>query len=415
MKILYPAAYFQPENTALLHLEKDLLQAITDTGHTVEAVCPIPGRGISPETRRKYWKVREETLYDGRVHVRRFWAPAEGKNPVLRTFRYFWCNFRTYQLGKKIRGADLIFSWSTPPTQGLLAGLLKKKLKCPFIYSLQDVFPDTLVITGLAKRNSILWKIGRRVENATYRYADRIVVISRDFQRNIMEKGTPEEKISLIYNWINEREVYAVSREENPLYDEYGLSRDKFYVAYCGNVGHTQNMDILLDAAKFLRDTHEDIGFIIVGEGACRDHVEERIHSEGLRNVALLPFQPYEKISQVFSLGNVGLLISKRGTSSHSVPVKTWSYLSARCPVLASFDSDSELCQLLSEHGCGVCIEPDNAEALRDVVIRLAGERDKLPGMGERGREFILRELTAKVSAAKWLELMECVGNRNEF
>lgn len=411
MKILYPAAYFQPENTALSHLEKDLLEGWTSVGHTVEVVCPIPSRGISPETRRKCQKIREETLYDGRAHVRRFWAPVEGTNPVLRAFRYFWCNFRTYQIGKKICGVDLIFSWSTPPTQGLLAGLLKKKQKCPFVYSLQDIFPDSMVNAGLTKRGSILWKIGRKVEDATYRYADRIVVISKDFQKNIMEKGVLEEKISLVYNWINEQEVYAVPRKENPLYDEYGLSRDKFYVAYSGNIGHTQNMDILLDTAKSLRDVREDIGFIIVGEGACRDHVEERIQSERLKNVTLLPFQPYERISQVFSLGDIGLLVSKGGIGNNSVPGKTWSYLSAQRPVLASFDLDSELCQLLNEHGCGVCVEPDNAGVLRDAVIHLAGERDKLPGMGERGRKFILQELTAKVSLSKWLELMECVGN----
>lgn len=48
---------------------------------------------------------------------------------------------------------------------------------------------------------------------------------------------------------------------------------------------------------------------------------------------------------------------------------------------------------------------------MEDAFLQFAGERDKLPGMGERGREFILRELTAKVSMAKWLELMESVGN----
>lgn len=410
MKILYPAAYFQPENTALSHLEKDLLQALTDAGHIVETVCPIPSRGISQDTRQKYQKVREEILYHGRVHVRRFWAPQEKRNPVFRAFRYFWCNFRMYQIGKKMRGTDLIFSWSTPPTQGLLVGFLKKKLKCPFIYSLQDVFPDTLVNTGLTKRDSLLWKIGRKVEDATYRYADRIVVISRDFQNNIMEKGVPAEKISLIYNWINDQEVYAVPREENSLYDTYGLPRDKFYVAYSGNIGHTQNMDLLLDTAKSLRNIREDIGFIIVGEGVCRRHVEERIQRESLENVTLLPFQPYEKISQVFSLGDVGLLISKKGISKNSVPVKTWSYLSAERPVLASFDLDSELCQLLPKHGCGICVEPDNVGALREAVLQLAGERDKLSDMGKRGREFIAQELTAKVSTSKWVDLMESIG-----
>ena len=79
--------------------------------------------------------------------------------------------------------------------------------------------------------------------------------------------------------------------------------------------------------------------------------------------------------------------------------------------MLTSFDLDSELCRLLPEHGCGVCVQPDNAAALRDAALRLVGKRDKLPGMGEWGWEFILQELTAKISMSKWPELMECAGN----
>lgn len=409
MRILYPAAYFYPENIAFSHLEKDLLQALTTAGHEVEVLCPIPTRGITEEARRAFRTRREETLYNGRVHVRRFWAPQEGRNPVMRAFRYFWCNLREYQLGKRARDAELILAISTPPTQGLLAGLLKRKLAVPFIYNLQDIFPDSMVNTGLTKRDSLLWKIGRRVENAAYRYADKIVVISQDFQDNIMAKGVPAEKIVQIYNWINEEEVYFISREKNALFDKYSLPRDKFFVAYSGNVGHSQNMDLLLDVASSLRE-REDVRFVIVGEGACREHVEERLRMENLSNVSLLPFQPYEDIALVFSLGDVGLLISKSGVGSNSVPGKTWSYLSAGRPVLASFDLDSHLCRLLSEEGIGVCVEPDNAESLRKAVLQLADHPACLPDMGRRGRAYIENNLTARIAAGKWLDLLDSIG-----
>lgn len=414
MRILYPAAYFHPENIASSHLEKDLLQVLTDAGHEVEVVCPTPTRGISDEVWREYRCRREETLYGGKVHVCRFWAPREGKNSLIRAFRYFWCVIRTVCVGWKAREIDVILAASTPPIQGLAAGWLKRTLKCPFVYNLQDIFPDSLVYTGLAGRDSILWKIGRRVEDATYWQADQIVTISEDFRKNILAKGVPPEKISVIDNWINEGEAYAIDREENPLFDQYGLPRDKFYVAYSGNIGHSQNMDMLLDTAASLLE-REDIGFIIVGDGACRPHVAERVREESLKNVALLPYQPYEDIAKVFSLGDVALLISKSGIGQNSVPSKTWGYMAAGRPVLASFDTDSLLSCLLDSERCGVCIEPDSPEALRTAILSLAENRESLREMGIQGRQYILDNLTAKIGTGKWLALLESlVGHRGK-
>lgn len=409
MRILYPAAYFYPENIAFSHLEKDLLQALTGAGHEVEVVCPTPTRGVSEEVWRTYRYRREEALYGGKVHVRRFWAPREGRNPLIRAFRYFWGVFRTWRVGRKYSGVDVILAGSTPPIQGLAAGWLKKELGCPFAYNLQDVFPDSLVHTGLAKRDSVLWKIGRKVENATYQAADMIVTISEDFRRNILAKGVPPEKTAVIDNWINEKDAYPVDRAENPLFDQYKLPRDRFFIAYSGNIGHSQNMDMLLDTAASLLE-REDIGFIIVGDGACRAHVEERVREEGLKNVTLLPYQPYEDIAKVFSLGDAALLISKKGTGQNSVPSKTWGYMAAGRPVLASFDRDSELCRLLEEENCGVCAEADSPEALRETILYLADGQAALKEMGVRGRQYILTHLTAKIGTDRWLALLEALA-----
>lgn len=413
MKILYVCAYFYPENTAFSHLEKDLLTALTSAGHQVDVVCPVPTRGISAEVREEYRKRRQEELYGGRVHVHRFWAPQERKNPVVRALRYFWCNFQMYRLGKKNKDIDLLLATSTPPTQGVLAGCLKRRLRCPSIYYMQDIFPDSLIYTGLAKRDSLLWKIGRAVENYTYHHADHVVVISEDFRRNIMEKGVPEQKIEVIYNWINEKQVQYIERDKNPLFDAYGLSRDKFYVAYSGNIGHSQNIDMLLDAAKELQ-SHAEIGFLVVGDGAQRLHMADRIEKEQITNVTMMPYQPYENISQVFSLGDVGLLISKSGIGSNSVPSKTWSYLSAQRPVLASFDLDSELCQLIEREKLGVCVAPDDPDALVQAVLQLSQQRETLPSIGERCRTYILDHLTARSATDQWLRLLDRINKTHE-
>ena len=164
-------------------------------------------------------------------------------------------------------------------------------------------------------------------------------------------------------------------------------------------------MDMLLDVAKSLL-SEENIGFVIVGEGAYKPKAEERIAAEGITNVTLLPFQPYEKISEVFSLGDCGLIISKKGVGSNSVPSKTWSVMSASRPVLASFDKGSELDRIVTENDCGICVEANDAEAFRNAVLQMAKDRENNDQMGANGRKYIEENLTRAIGTAKWVEVM---------
>ena len=133
MRILFLDAYFEPEQIAFTHLEKDLLEGLVAAGHEIEVVCPTPTRGINKDIAEKYKKIKSESLYNNKVHVTRFFAPQEGKNPLIRAFRYLLCNLRTYQIGKKFKKIDAVFANSTPPTQGLIAGKIAKKLHVPFV------------------------------------------------------------------------------------------------------------------------------------------------------------------------------------------------------------------------------------------------------------------------------------------
>ena len=202
MKILMLPTYFNPEQAASNYLSDNRDEAFAAAGFYMVNYVPTPCRGISSETRKKYSQkeFRKQTILNGHYHINRFPLYSEGKNPIMRAIRYSLCSL--IQLFKAIRTKDIdcIFLVSTPPIQGVLGGVLKKIKKVPFVYNLQDIFPDSLAGTGLAKKDGLLWKMGRVLENFTYRNADKIIVISEDFKKNIMEKGVPEEKIVVVYN-----------------------------------------------------------------------------------------------------------------------------------------------------------------------------------------------------------------------
>ena len=419
VRILYLPAYFYPETAASSYLGDNRNQAFADAGFEMDAYTPMPCRGISKELREEYKKKRIEELYDGKMTLHRFYMFAEGRNPILRALRYVFCWIAQGWKGLRAKDVDCIYLASTPPIQGMLGAFLKKRKNVPFVYNLQDIFPDSLVNNGLAKKGGLLWKIGRVIENFTYRHADKIIVISEDFKKNIMAKGVPEEKIVVVYNWVDQNAVVDIPREKNKLFDAYGLDRSKFYVTYNGNIGLSQNLDMLLSVAEEFQSAKVqafqgkeisciDIHFVLVGNGAYLDEVKRIIAEKKLENVHLLPFQPYEDISHVFSLGDASLVISKPGTGAASVPSKTWSIMSASRPVLANFD-ENELKQIVEKHNCGIFTKAGDKEAFKQSILTLYNNREMAVEMGKNGRQFVMDNLTREVGTQKYVDVIKSV------
>ncbi len=400
MKFLFVNAYFMPEKVAFSHLEKDLIEAIVEEGNEIEIICPVPTRGITAEEKGKYKSLKNESLYDGKVTVTRFWAPDEGKNPLLRAFRYLWCNLREYMIGKKMKGVDCIFAASTPPTQGLLAGLLSKKLSCPFIYSLQDIFPDSLVTTGLSRENSLLYKIGKVIERKTYSYADKIIVISPSCKRNLLNKGINENKLHLISNWVDAQSTVPVENENNALFDEFNISKTTFNVVYAGNLGVAQGADIILDAAEELKND-DNIRFVIFGGGAEFENTVKDIKKRKLTNILINPLLPQEKVSQVYSLGDVCLVTCKAGVGNSGLPSKVWSIMACNTPIIASFDTESDLAEILSSSGAGVTVEAGNSSALAREIKKASQNGKKKTN----SRDYVLLNADKKLCVKKYIEL----------
>lgn len=410
IKIISPYAYFAPEQVASSHLWDNIHADLAKAGIGCTVYVPKPTRGVESDVRKSTPK--NEVLYEGLLTVQHFNLYGEGQNPFLRAVRYFLSTI--IQLNKCLfsaesKNVDAIYIVSTPPILGLVGALVNKYRGIPFIYNLQDIFPDSLVGTGLANRGGLLWKIGRKVENFTYRHADKIIVISEDFKTNIMAKGVPESKIEVIYNWIDENAVMPVAKENNPLFEEFGIDRNKFNVVYAGNLGNAQNIEVIIEAAEKLSDEH-GVHFLIFGTGGLKDQFAQRVANLDLNNVSFFPLQPIERVALVYGLGDICVVSCKPGLGGAAMPSKTMSILSAGRPVLASFD-EGELTYILRENNCGVSVPAGDVEAFATAVRDLSSDHESCAAMGQAGRDLILRRFTREVGTTRYVEVIKSVVN----
>lgn len=158
--------------------------------------------------------------------------------------------------------------------------------------------------------------------------------------------------------------------------------------------------------AERLQETEKQIEFVIIGDGVAKKELENTIIERAITNIHLLPFQPYEDIAHVFSLGDVGLIISKPGIGRSSVPSKTWSIMAASRPVLASFDKSSELSKLIMSVQCGEVAESGNAEELIDAIYFLYSNKKDRIQKGRKGREYICGNMSRAVCVNKYIKAM---------
>ncbi len=408
MKITVLSTYFEPEITPYTHLIADLCRDWASYGANVTIITGIAKRGINEEIREEYLKKTDEYLAPN-IHVVR--SGLKSKEPSqlwARGLRYLYETYVLYKSADKI-DSDVYFICSTPPFLGVTGARLKKK--APTVFTLQDIFPDSLINTGQYSERSLMTKLCRMMERFIYKKNDHIHTISDDFKKILLSRGVPESKISLIYNWIDEKVVVPIAKKDNLLCSRYGIDSNKFIITYCGNIGHSQNLEMVIDIASEL-EIEKDIEFIFVGDGGWKRNIEQYINYKGVANVRMLPFQPYEDIAHVMSLGDVSLVCSKKNVGTSSFPSKTWSIMAAARAVIASFDLDSELCSILNTAKSGLCSEAEDKDSLKSNIVALYKDRCKTVQMGINGRKYIEENLTRKAATREYFDMLTSVSKK---
>lgn len=395
MKIVYLAAYFYPEKYASDGIYTSILEELAKENE-VYVITPQPSRGATEKEYLEYLPYEEKNG----IKIFRFPMEREEKSTLKRMLRYKKCEKGYKKILKTIKGIDCIFAASTPPTMGAFAGKQAKKIGAKFIYSVQDIFPDSLVSSGILKSpKGLIWNLGRKIERKTYALADDIAVISKSFYQNLEKKGVKKEKLHLIQNWVDLNEIVPVKKEDNQLFEERGISKEKFTVVYAGNMGAAQGAEMLLQVASLLKE-RQDIQFAVFGGGAGYKEFEKSVQENGLSNVILNPLLPKSRVSEVYSVGDVALIIGKKGVGKTALPSKTWSIMACDTPIIASFDLDSELAEVIEESKAGVCVLPEDVDSLCKAILDMFN----CPFLVS-SRQYLKENLSKEILLNKYIEL----------
>ena len=236
---------------------------------------------------------------------------------------------------------------------------------------------------------------------------------------------------SSIFSCSNDYRIFNTASIDSITFSSDTLAAaNDIYITYNGNIGLTQNMEMLCEVARELeQEGLNDINFVLTGNGAYWDTLvaklrglkeEKRVKSpDGTEaitfgNITLLPFQPYEDISHVFSLGDASLVISKPGVGENSVPSKTWSIMSASRPVLANFD-ENELKEIVNGTSassttgkpCGIFTKAGDKEAFKEAILTLYNDSELCKEYGRNGRQFVMDNLTKEIGTKKYVDVIK--------
>jgi colanic acid biosynthesis glycosyl transferase WcaI len=414
MKILVVSLYYEPDvcqsNGPIV---RALCEDWADAGHEVTVLSSFPHhhcRAGWPEYRGRL--VQRDRVGKVRVIRSYIYVPRE-RTTFGRILNYLSFNISTTLAGLFSGPQDVIFVMSPPLTIGLTAYLLGFIKRIPFCYNLQDIWPDVAVRLGIL-RNRRLISSFERLEKFIYRKSEKVFAISEEFKETLRVKGAPEAKIEVIPNFVDTNFIRPLAKDN--WFSRLHRLTDKFVVLYAGNIGLSQGLEVILDAAERLKDRSEII-FLIVGQGICQGRLIAEAGRRGARNVKFLPLQPEADVPLVYASCDVALIPLKQGMAEYSVPCKTYSIMAAGKPYIAGVDKGSNVWKLTERVGCGLCVEPENGAALSEAVLSLQVDPIRARAMGQNGRDYVERNFTRDSITARYQMVLESLieNRKNDF
>jgi len=378
MRILILSQWFDPEPTF-----KGLLFAkeLQRRGHDVRVLTGFPnypggkvydGYRVRPATR--------ETI-EGIDVLRVALYPSHDDSGLRRGLNYLSFAASASVAALFVKKPDVAYVYHPPATIGLPAVVLKWLRGVPFVYDVQDLWPETLAATGMVHHGVVLRAVARWMRHI-YRASSRVVALSEGFKDAIAARGVPGGKVEVIHNWSDEAQL-DVRRPEVQRSRNLGFD-DRFTVVFAGTLGPAQGLTTLLDAAEQLRG-HPDVHVVIVGGGIEAARLEEEIVRRQLPNVSLLPRRPMREIGEILALADALLVHLKDDPLfAITIPSKTQAYLRAGRPVLMGVRGDAA--QLVREADAGITFTPGRPDELADAVLTLKAmspaERNRLAANG---------------------------------
>ena len=312
---------------------------------------------------------------------------ARGTRVSQRTFAGRATNYLTYfmsafWIGLRLPKQDVTVALTDPPIIGLAA--LAARPRRGMVFYCQDIFPQ---VAGLLEdfKSDLVNDVLERLNRFLVRRAKRIVSLGETMSSRLVDgKGADPVKITVIHNWADTSAIVP-SDKDNDFSRAHDLDR-RFVVLHAGNIGLSQNLDVVIDAAEILKP-RTDIAIVFIGDGNRRQVLESAARSRGLDNIRFIPFQPRALLRWTYATSDVCLVSLKPGLAGYIVPSKLYPILAAGRPYIAAVEPSSEVAALTEHHRCGVLVAPGDAAALASTIVTLANDRQTREAMALRARQ----------------------------
>jgi colanic acid biosynthesis glycosyl transferase WcaI len=403
-RVLLLTQWFDPEPTFKgLVFARELVRQ----GFEVEVVTGFPnypGGKVYPGYKIR-WIQRERI--DGVAVTRLPLYPNHDQSAIKRVMNYASFAFSALVYGLFIaKRADVMYAYHPPLTVGVAASLIRLVRRIPLVYDIQDMWPDTLRATGMLNNPRALGLVGR-VCDWVYRRVDLLVVLSPGFKRLLVQRGVPESKIEVIYNWADQS---ALMSPVGSLSKDFP-GADRFSIVFAGNMGKAQALDAVLDAAVILKGRVSQVSFVMLGGGVEVARLSARGKELGLDNVVFLPPVPMAEVGTVLAAADALLVhLRKDPLFEITIPSKTQAYMAVGKPLLMAVNGDAA--DLVMQSNSGLTAESENPVALANAAQQLAGmPLADLQAMGSRGRQFYQERLGLEVGAGRFGAIFRALAN----
>jgi colanic acid biosynthesis glycosyl transferase WcaI len=380
-------------------------------GHQVTVLTTTPHFNRDPEAEsrqpiRNHWgPVLRRSDFHG-IPVYHTFMPRKGKSILLRLLG--WSGFHLISAAAgmtTVSRPDVIIAPSPPLTIGVFAWILGKFHGAPFLYNVQEIYPDIAVRLG-ALRNKRLIGLLERLERFVYRKGKIIAVIAPRMRQRLLEKGVPSDKVEVVPNFVDVGDLSPLPKD-NDFSRRHGI-QEKFVVGYAGNMGPAQGLEGFIDSAALLRD-EPGIHFMMMGDGILREPLGKRVEKLGLDNFTFLPYQPYSTMPQIYAASDICLVPQTALTGCDAVPSKVYRIMACARPVLATTDPESDLAHLIKDAGCGETVPPEDASGLADVIRKAYRDQPRWNEMGRAGRAHVVEHYSRPAVTRQYHDLIQRV------
>jgi len=386
MRIPVICPHFAPDVAPTGEVMTSIVEHLARRGHRLHVVTALPWYRHHRIEHGWHGRLvrREDTAWGciSRVHP----FPTDKTNIPARALAFGGFTVLATLVGLLRRERpDAVIAMSPPLTLGLAGWLVARLRRAPFVFNIQDVFPDVAVEAGVLRGRRAI-RAALALERFTYRRAQAVTVLSEDLADNLRAKLGPEDgtRVRVIPNFIDTGRVAPGPRMNS--YREYVGLGEETVVMYAGNLGYSQPLGLLVEAARRLAD-REDLTFVINGAGSARPALEAE--AADLPNVRFVDLQPRELLPEVLAAGDVHVVLLRSGLARSSVPSKLYSILAAARPLVASVDPGTEVARVVEAAGAGRSVHPDDTEAFVEALLGLVDDPAGREAMGASGRRFV--------------------------